>query len=1386
MAEQTKDLYQDSPVETIEGKPIGAPVRILDPDTLRSGDTSYRLHGFNAPETAKLQGGIFVPNQVANDQSQRIVNRIAAESGFTDLEPVGTDPYGRVVAKQTNSIGQELGDTLTVLGLFNPGIHTDNQVVRDAAAFSAVESVFPEFGDTDPLVKAAREEKQNRIKEEGNPTYMPRMVAYDERQYAAMKNMTGITAVKEEVEEISRLQNILATEDLKPETKLKLQKQVEEAQQRLFFAATTPDMVGGVMVRHGDRSIMNQAHNQIRTTLKYASLDMLNGLGGILDMNGKEAEWDWLSRKGKDMIARTKYEQEDLAYTLSSFEDIRTNDPWSAVTDTATYVGNLAAGTLPMMGLIIGSSAGVTALGAVGAGAFALSAIPPSLMYAGQFYSSQEDDKKNAGLAMTMGFASGILDKLGLDAMGVSASPLTKAGRNLISKELIATGKAGTKEEADRMILEASKKELIEVSKVGSEFAKQQYKSSEARLRMAASLGGKIAAESSTESMQQAAQMLAESGEFNTDIQYEKDFYKSLLDAAVGGGVMGGTIAMGETSIDIATWQSAADAVAMYKKNIDDATRFNIMHIQDGNNNLPKSIQQASTQNRDKGESQRSLEELKADAPKGAWNAIKSVVTDPMSLVRKLSETAIPSITKEDGTFKTNLAYLKAIMSGSGILPGNHYAALKQRLVGQLGGNNAEELSAALGSNVYETEKLVKSAWQNVWSKGSRLEGASPQEVALQSWKDQIDDTYTTMRSLAATANVEMPELLDPDAMFTSATIHPKNLIANRTAIEELMAKNGANRRQASEAIDNIISGDRVVAESSKQFMREYGVFNDSRFNNIFESNIFTSMENIKNRIADRIADETLLGKDGQTIANLLQKAKNNGEFESNEEYLNTLKEVTDWYDIIQGKYHPLDNHPVLNKIISWGTTLTMLSSLGKAALSSIPEAAFATLGTQGKYVNTQVETAVKAFFSEYRSDINNFSSWGASILGINLARNTAHSRLKVKIDKLEVELNSLLEQGNNADPAKIKALENKVEELYKKDLGRSLFEILGYNETGYNTQAKFEINSVSNNMRKTMQVFSSAIGLRSITDSVRVAALTVASDITISKLTNLRAIPKSSREYVLSSGDGMTKSQAQDLKDLVEFGMNVPAVLKFLDFIEASFPDFGLNEVFSKDFLTDNKSPFPDIKENILTTLGNMVDSKVTHPQAHNMPKFYHDPRLRLLTVMTRFVGSFTSNILPRLYKNYLLEGNTGMRYQAFSVVVMSLLLASFANTLKDELAYGEENPYLIKTREKLQRNLYASGLLGRFETVADAIVPLYPQRTPSITQDPVGAAYSAAKNTSPVVGYVDKLLRTGQAVAEDDYQKAIKTGSRAMPLIGSFPIAGQTLSELLTNFKE
>ena len=119
--------------------------------------------------------------------------------------------------------------------------------------------------------------------------------------------------------------------------------------------------------------------------------------------------------------------------------------------------------------------------------------------------------------------------------------------------------------------------------------------------------------------------------------------------------------------------------------------------------------------------------------------------------------------------------------------------------------------------------------------------------------------------------------------------------------------------------------------------------------------------------------------------------------------------------------------------------------------------------------------------------------------------------------------------------------------------MGRSLFERLGYNDSGYNSQSRFETNTA--NMKNTMRIFSAMIGLRAMTDATRIASLGVSADILNSRITELLAIPEKERFRRLSNLEDLTVGQYQAVKELESWGMDVPGVLNTISMINRADP---------------------------------------------------------------------------------------------------------------------------------------------------------------------------------------------------------------------------------------
>ena len=859
-----------SAVETVDGKEVGSPVRNVDADTLAVQNQRYRLKGFNAPETAKFQGGVFVPGQVAGDRTQENVNKAAQEGGYTNLVTTGkVDPYGRKVASQQDSAGNDLGDMVTALGLTEMTPFSELGAVAENGVIRALSRIMPSMAEADPMIREARAEHERRVRDAGgNPLYIPKLVMNDEAQYAAAKNMVGIAAVKEQIEEIDRIEGYLKNPNLDPPAKAKLTTMLEDAKDKLFFAGTTPDFAGSVVMRKGDRTIMNQAKDQFTTSFNRSIIDLKKGLYGYMEMAGNGQGWEWLEKKGREGVLTQKVISGNLPDTLSSIRDIDTSgDTWDTITDAATYAGNLIAGTLPMMGVMIGSAAAAGMVAPTAAVALGASMLPSSVLYSGQFYADQPDDKKNSALALSFGIGAAVLDRVGLEGMMKGGNIFSAAGRKEAADLMVQTGKTGSVEEAEKLLKDATKKEIMAMTGAGAEFATKMYASKEAQLAAIRSIGVASAGEAVTESGQTLLEMFAVSGELDPNLKYEKHFYTALVDAAIGGGLMGGAFHAGGTAVDIAQWGSAANAKKEYEGKVNDALAFQAQQkalaeagVPAGNPQGVTSVLQAITKVNNVNTAGPTPDLMSMSGRPGYWNGFLSVVKDPVRLLRSLADTTVRSLRKSDGTLKFYLPVLKSIMS-PGILPGDAYDGFRQRIIGEWNTTDAETLATELKVPVARASSLLKEAWQSTWSSGKRLTPDSPQNITLQAWKDEADQITAQAGQLLAELGYDTTNFGGQDSVFVDAAVDPKEIAKNENRLVATMVRNGSGVREAREAVQGLISGNPAVASSSKHWMESHGVFQDQSLNDLFEPNIFAAFENYKHRIASQAANQLYLGE---------------------------------------------------------------------------------------------------------------------------------------------------------------------------------------------------------------------------------------------------------------------------------------------------------------------------------------------------------------------------------------------------------------------------------------------------------------------------------------------------------------------------------------------
>ena len=153
----------------------------VDADTFTDGKESYRIEGYNAPETGKIfsdeEKGLRIKRgQVGGAETTRAVERIAEAGGFTTIEDLDkTDSFGRKRVRLKNEFGDDLTNTLYQTGAVDVNQFTDEEGIQAAQAGNVSQFLNAKRG-YDKIIAEELSEVQNQPKQVKD-------IATNEREY---------------------------------------------------------------------------------------------------------------------------------------------------------------------------------------------------------------------------------------------------------------------------------------------------------------------------------------------------------------------------------------------------------------------------------------------------------------------------------------------------------------------------------------------------------------------------------------------------------------------------------------------------------------------------------------------------------------------------------------------------------------------------------------------------------------------------------------------------------------------------------------------------------------------------------------------------------------------------------------------------------------------------------------------------------------------------------------------------------------------------------------------------------------------------------------------------------------------------------------------------
>jgi len=198
------------------------------------------------------------------------------------------------------------------------------------------------------------------------------------------------------------------------------------------------------------------------------------------------------------------------------------------------------------------------------------------------------------------------------------------------------------------------------------------------------------------------------------------------------------------------------------------------------------------------------------------------------------------------------------------------------------------------------------------------------------------------------------------------------------------------------------------------------------------------------------------------------------------------------------------------------------------------------------------------------------------------------------------------------------------------------------------------------------------------------------------------------------------------------------------------------------------------EINEQLETAVYRFVNERIQNPQAANRPLFFQDPHYQLLTQFNGFISTFTAVVIPKLWNQYLRKGNPQVKYNTFALIVIMISLGAASQYIKDLLKFGKPSPYL-DTTGYAQRAVYASGVLGQYERIADVVSPLYPSRDDWLMSTILGEAGPTVRNIQTI----------GSAIGlgmEGEGERAIAKGLGAAPLVAPVTSVRQGAAKFAT----
>lgn len=1297
------DSYIDRSVASATEPTQDLGFEFVDGDTVRDANgVLYRLQGFDAPEVSKIIQDKNIAGTAGGQTAAQAVMDLAVKHGYTKLEVL---PEEAAYGRKTAVLRNAEGRSLN-RDLIASGVFDPVKQTTDSDLRAlAVTNAFGhlfEDGVPDDFKDAAKLISDSMLDE-------------------------GHDALNFKVDALTELGRV-----------------------QLGDAAS--DVVG---MRRADRDIDNNSLNPFSDAFDTAMISVTESAYGMAELLGHQFGSETLEEVGQAGVYRARDRMSDKAKFILDYKEV------DNAGDAFDFVANNIAMSIPYMAATVG---GVLAAPVT----YGASLSIPVGLYTGNIYNEQEE--KNPGTAVAGGIVQMLLDRLGLKGLtSLSGSALSKAKSGLTKDALeeIAKGHSKTAgislDEARDQVVQMSKQELARLSEHSIGVIRNQLNSKSTFKEIAKRAGQGVAVEGVTEAMQEAVGYTAahmHDGTFNFEEMTDR-----MVSAVVAGGAIGGTFGTAGGVFHTAGVKNA-EWLASEAENSDmsnggkyydqEIKEYGRIASNEENAAIARNTFLADIDNPQDYDINKLADQHESEQKTLSWGErmAQAALASP-----KLWRGSMRWIIGADLQTKSRAMRQLADMFGSNLqktFSGANFENYKHHLVSKYKAMVAEpvDVYSTLNGGDRPSRKQRAVISDRIYDlfHGSLVNGKFDVKAMKKNFPDVTPQEEAVMASLTKDVNRlgdrlhSDQKVFNPDLgyvdnyLFTYKAISKEAVNENRVgfiqALQTVEINDKGKKRkltdlEAKEITDKILDDnsdtvtDLDLAIEERGFSvttgtpipgshrkRSLGLSTKGAFKDFYERDIFANISNATKSAARFQAYQQFVGKNGGVVTALLNKARSEGVSES--EINRVAHGIRDFLDAESGNYKraTTEGGKKLERVQRNLLFFTTIASLPLATVSSLPELAITMKGLTREQI---------------------FGSINGGPSGIQRAAK---------------EISAMLTQGVQ-EVASVVSRKN-IEKKYTQ--AQQEMREYGFYDWDVGAATKTGVTETSALKQNMIEFFFKANGLQGFTQMTRAIRVSIAGDFIFDNIETLRGYYKVNEQGMFTTG-GQPKSREVMLAEeaLRNIGIDYRRMLRLLQ---------------DKDTRLLTESENSQLNDMFREATFNFVNDAIMLPRASNRPLIYQDPRWAMVNQFQGFISTFQAVFIPKLWGEYVKRGSPTMKYEAFSLMVMMIMLGFVSQDLKDRLKFGESNPYLDDA-EYIRRGISSSGLLGTSERVINTLFPIYEKRSDGVLE----YAYNEGIGQSPALGLLENVAVGTGEIIQGETERGAKKLLRATPVA---PITG------------